>query len=91
MEENLEKGNIMSNGNQKKSGRYPWKSDVIEQRAIGSFVNELRRIHKKSPENDGSIRRIIDSFGYVYDGNDHPSEIEGTPIRDAIKKKVFEG
>ena len=81
----------MSNGKQKKSGRYPWKSDVIEQRAIGSFTNELKRIHKKSPEHDGSIRRIVDAFGYVYDGNDHPSEIEGMPIRDAIEKKVFEG
>lgn len=81
----------MSDGNQKKSGRYPWKSDVIEQRAIGSFTNELKKIHKKSPEHDGSIRRIINAFGYVYDGNDHPSEIEGMPIRDAIEKKVFEG
>ena len=74
----------------RKSGRYPWKSDGKEQRHIGVFVNELKKIHEQSPEHDESIRRIIKSFGYIFDRNDHPSEVKGVPIKDAIEKKVFE-
>lgn len=75
----------------KKSGRYPWQNDAAEQKYVGMFTNELKKIHEESPEHDDGIKRIIKSFGYIFDGNDHPSEIEGMPIKDAIEKKVFEG
>lgn len=73
------------------NGSYPWKTDGREQKAIGVFVNELKKIHEESSQHDESLKRIINSFGYIYDTNDCPSEVEGTPIKDSIKKAVFEG
>lgn len=74
----------------RKSGRYPFKTDGKMQRMIGMFTIECKKIHDESPEHDTGIKRLIQAFGYMYDGNDHPSEIKGMPLKDAIEKKVFE-
>lgn len=67
-------------------GRVSW--DMLEQRYIDTFVLEAKKIHENSPENDESLKRMIEAFAIVYGGkNKHESE---RPFKDVVMERVFE-
>lgn len=63
-------------------------SNAWYQRMIGMFTIEAKKIHENSSDNDESLKRMIRSFGDIFDSfRDTKPEV---PMAKVITDKVFE-
>lgn len=63
-------------------------SNAWYQRMIGMFTIEAKKIHENSSDNDESLKRMIVSFGDIFDSfSDTKSEVSMAKV---ITDKVFE-
>lgn len=51
----------------KKSGRYPWKSERDHQISIGRFNNAVERIYRTHPDTKDDLVELIELYGNLHD------------------------